>query len=406
MKIFFCPTMFTNIEEDMKKSLHPNPVSGHQYQKNLLQGITELHERVTVLNVPRIRHYPDYPQIFIKRSPFVWNGEKIGENVGFINLWGINNLTQAITLFKRLNAEIAMCKDERCVLVVFNTYLPQATAFMKLKKRYPNVVLCDAIGDLHGKYGISSGHGILGRFIDVLGLWQDSLAKRFDAYVLLSKYMVEALELQGKPHVIVEGFAPVSSEKHPAQFASGTEVKTIFYAGSVLREYGMAHLLQAFSMIKQSEYRLVIAGEGNATELVSAYAERDLRIRYLGVIPPREVAMWQERATVLVSPRLPHYDYVKASFPSKTMECLASGKPYIAHRLPCDPPEYAAYIQYAAGESDQALRDKLVEICELPQEARDEIGKKGREFILCEKNPKVQCEKIMGMLHEMLKEKA
>lgn len=401
MKIFYCPTMFTNIEEDIKRSRHPNPVSGHQYQKNLLQGMMDVHKNIAVLNVQRIRHYPDYPQIIFRKSPFVWNQKTLGENVGFINLWAINNLTQAVALFRRLNREIMALKGETCVLIVFNTHLPQTTAFMRLKKRYPNVILCNAVGDLHGKYGISGGRNIRGRLIDQLGLWQDRLARRFDAYVLLSKYMADVLEIQDKPYVIVEGFASPPSETGGEETSGESEERIIFYAGSVLKEYGLEHLLRAFSMIEGSEYRLVIAGEGNAAGLVSAYAKRDSRIQYLGVITPREVAARQGKATVLVSPRLPQYEYVKVSFPSKTMECLASGKPYVAHCLPCDPPEYAEYIQYVNGESDKDLRDKLVEICELPQTARDEIGRRGREFILREKNPQKQCEKIVAMIEKL-----
>lgn len=397
MKIIFCPTMFTDIEEDMKKSLHPNSVSGHKYQENLLRGMVDAHGSVTVLNVPRIRRYPDYPKIVVKERAFAWHGQSLGENIGFLNLWGINYLTQAVSLYKRLKAELEKDKDGGYALVVFNTHLPQTLAFMRLKKRYPNVILCDAIGDLHGRYGIPGGRGMKGRLLDALGRWQDRLAEQFDTYVLLSKYMAEVLGIQGKPYVVVEGFAPLSSDMARERTAGETGTKVIFYAGAVQEEYGLEHLLRAFSMIEGSGYRLVIAGAGNAEKMVKGYAGRDPRIRYLGVITPNEVAQRQAGAAVLVSPRLPNYDFVKASFPSKTMECLASGVPYVAHRLPCDPPEYAEYIQYADGESDGALRDKLVEICELPQEVRDEIGRKSREFILREKDPKVQCGKIVGM---------
>lgn len=401
MKIFYCPTMFTDIEEDIKKSRHPNAVSGHQYQKNLLQGMIDVRGNITVLNIPRIRRYPDYPQIIFRQSPFTWNQRTLGENIGFINLLAINHLTQAMSLFRRLNREIAQLKGEMCVLVIFNTHIPQTIAFAEMKKRYPNVILCNAIGDLHGRYGISGGRSIKGRLVDWVGLWQDRMAKRFDVYILLSKYMADVLEIQDKPYVVLEGFAPVPSETGGEKISGEPEEKTIFYAGAVSEEYGLEHLLRAFSMIEDGKYRLVIAGEGNAAQLVSDYAKRDSRIQYLGVITPREVAARQGKATVLVSPRLPQYEYVKVSFPSKTMECLASGKPYVAHCLPCDPPEYAEYIQYVDGESDQDLRDKLVELCELPQTARDEIGRRSREFIFREKNPKKQCEKVIEMIEKL-----
>ena len=134
---------------------------------------------------------------------------------------------------------------------------------------------------------------------------------------------------------------------------------------------------------------------------MAEFAQKDPRIEYLGFIPPREVDLRQKRATVLVSARTSEHTFVKYSFPSKTMEGLASGKPYIAHRLPCDPQEYADYILYAE-ESDEALRDKMVQICQLPREERDAISQKARAFVLREKNPGIMSKRIVDMWKQVL----
>ena len=158
--------------------------------------------------------------------------------------------------------------------------------------------------------------------------------------------------------------------------------------------------MNAFESIKDDDYRLVIAGGGAEEETVKCFAAKDTRITYLGFISPSEVERWQQMATVLVNPRTSEREFVKYSFPSKNMECLASGKPYVAHKLPCNPPEYDDYIQYPADESDEALAQKIVEVCELPKEKREAMGRRAREFILREKNPKVQCKKIIDMMEK------
>ena len=43
---------------------------------------------------------------------------------------------------------------------------------------------------------------------------------------------------------------------------------------------------------------------------------------------------------------------------------------------------YANYINYALDESDEGLKDKLVEICEKSEDERKKMGKKARQFIL------------------------
>ena len=176
----------------------------------------------------------------------------------------------------------------------------------------------------------------------------------------------------------------------------------IFYAGSLFLKYGIKHLLKSFSMIEKENYRLVIAGIGDGEELVHQYAKEDNRILYLGFISPEETEQWQIRADVLVSPRQTKYEYVKYSFPSKTMECLASGKPYVAHKLPCEPDEYGNYIRYPRDESDLALKDELIRVCELPMDVKKQIGIAARNFILSEKNPKRMCRKILDMLNKMV----
>ena len=83
------------------------------------------------------------------------------------------------------------------------------------------------------------------------------------------------------------------------------------------------------------------------------------------------------------------------------MECLASGIPYIAHKMPSIPDEYDEYIFYPKDESDISLKEKIVEVCNLPQEYLYEHGKRARDFILLKKNSKVLTKKIVNLLLNM-----
>ena len=173
--------------------------------------------------------------------------------------------------------------------------------------------------------------------------------------------------------------------------------KVIMYAGTLQEDYGLWHLIHAFLLICDDKYFLQIAGSGDMAEEIKQLSEKNDRIQYLGFISPAEVSEYQQRADILVNPRTSAYEFVKYSFPSKIMEYLASGTPYVGHRLPCIPSEYDLYIQYPKDESDEALMEKIVEICELSLEERKAIGEKARNFIIEEKNPKVMCKKIVHM---------
>lgn len=401
MKYIFCGNLFSNVEADMKKMKVAPPVSSHKYQANLIDGLKANGREVVVVNIPRVRFFPHYPEIFMGRRTFFHRGEASGIDIPFLNLPILNYWTQEIFLRRELRRIVKTNEKETYVLLSFNNYLPQNRAMISVKKKYKNVLLCNVIGDLHGDYGMKAEgryDGIRGRLVARIEKKQDILSSQYDAFGFLTKDMAEALGVSQKPFVVIEG---MYSGKQLSCTEAKSQYKTVFYAGAVEEEYGLAHLLRAFSMVKGTEYQLLIAGSGGAVKLVKQYAAQDARIQYLGVLTPKEVETYQQAATVLVNPRISGHTYVKYSFPSKNMECLASGKPYIAHDLICNPKEYQAYIQYPKDESDLALAEEIVRVCSLPLKVQKEIGEKAKNFIITEKNPKKQCWKIIHMMEKL-----
>ena len=398
MKIIFCSMMFADADENIRKSKKPNTVSGHKYQENLLRGLLDNECEVTVINTPRIRKYPDYKKILIKADAFYLDKNVIGKNIGFINLFVINYITQYIHICRELEKTINKFKKEKVVLLVFNSYLIQSLAMLKVKRKYKNIILCDSIGDIHGKYGITVKRiGIKGKIITWIEELQDKIAVKFDAFVLHTKPMAEALHITNKPFCLMECPYKISFLKETIEDKE-KDRKVIMYAGTLQEDYGLWHLIHAFLLICDDKYFLQIAGSGDMAEEIKQLSEKNDRIQYLGFISPAEVSEYQQRADILVNPRTSAYEFVKYSFPSKIMEYLASGTPYVGHRLPCIPSEYDLYIQYPKDESDEALMEKIVEICELSLEERKAIGEKARNFIIEEKNHKVMCKKIVHML--------
>jgi len=61
IRYIFCGYMFADIENDIKKMKIPPPVSSHKFQMNLVKGLVENGKDVTVINIPRVRFFPHYP---------------------------------------------------------------------------------------------------------------------------------------------------------------------------------------------------------------------------------------------------------------------------------------------------------------------------------------------------------
>lgn len=67
-------------------------------------------------------------------------------------------------------------------------------------------------------------------------------------------------------------------------------------------------------------------------------------------------------------------------------------------RLGCMPPEYENHVFYVESESIEALKDKLIEVCEKSNEELGTFGEKAKNFILNEKSPAIQCRKILKLM--------
>ncbi len=400
MKYIFCSFMFDDVENDIKSSKTPNSVSGHKFQQNMLKGLLENNCEVEVINIPRIRRYPDYRKIRIQEKPLLFLGATKGISIGFINILGLNYLTQIRAVYKSIKKIIKKQPDEEYVLLIYNTYPTPTFAARKARKKYKNTIICDIIGDIYGKYGLSPAKGIYGKAVDILHKKMDRMASECDSFALATENMADALKIKNKPHIVIEGMYEVEM---PSCTNSEEEdgIKRIFYAGALLKEYGIDHLLHAFSYIQEPNYKLIIAGGGDAAETVRHAADSDDRIEFLGFITPAEVRRQQEMATVLVNPRQSDHEYVKYSFASKNLECLASGVPYIAHNIPCNPTEYSGYILYPENETDEAFARKIKEVCSMNKKTRQDIAKKAMEFIQNEKNPKRQMKKL-DMMNQMI----
>ena len=111
-----------------------------------------------------------------------------------------------------------------------------------------------------------------------------------------------------------------------------------------------------------------------------------------------QVVEEEQKATLLINPRPTDEEYVKYSFPSKTMEYMASGTPVLTTDLPGMPREYLPYVNLIREETPQGIAKALKEVLSRPEEALRQQGLEARCFVLEERNNVVQAKKILCML--------
>jgi len=246
--------------------------------------------------------------------------------------------------------------------------------------------------------------GILTDLPDMLG--GSSFSKRManfvvrhcTDYVLLTQAMNDYIQNGSKPYVILEGHADITMEEKIPSMEKKNGMRTVFYAGGVSRQYGLEMLTEGFRKADLPNTRLEIYGPGDYVEDLKKIAREDPRIFYGGMLMNSEIVDREQQATLLVNPRPTHEEFVKYSFPSKTMEYMASGTPVLTTRLPGMPEEYCPYVSFIEEETVDGVAEALKRVLAASDEDLFRQGCDARRFVLKERNNVVQAEKLLELL--------
>lgn len=214
-----------------------------------------------------------------------------------------------------------------------------------------------------------------------------------DLLLPFAEKMVPALSFRGKYRVLEGVCTDVFSAITPEKLFENE--KTVLYGGGLHRKYGLDILLDAFGQIRDDRLRLVLCGDGTYVPVIRERAAADPRIVYLGRVPRQRLLALQAGADVLVNPRSGTQVFSDFSFPSKNMEYLSSGVPFVGFRLGGIPAEYDPYIHYPADESPQSLAAEIMTVCFDRNESARQTAAQARDFVLNRKNKDVQARMIL-----------
>jgi len=403
MHIIFLSGLFP---DSIKNEIEKNSKGVIQYAANLLQwnfvkGLDNFCN-LSLINLPFVGSYPFfYKKLFTKTFHFQHTKNSSDINLGFLNLFLIKNIHRFIKVKKQLYRILeSNISSEDIYIICYAIHSPFLYALSNAKKKYLNVKTCLIAPDLP-QYMSENSNIFYFLFNKINSFFIKKSLKQVDSFVLLSQYMNMELNIQEKPFIVIEGiFDNLDSieTKFDIKRYEDNNRKIIFYSGTLAYRYGIINLLNAFQEIKNDDYELWICGNGNSKLEIIKRAGKDNRIKYLGQLPYEKVLHLQTIATVLVNPRTSEGEYTKYSFPSKTIEYMASGTPCIIYKLKGIPSEYYNYCNIIEKKGIDALKEKIIEICELDVTIRKVLGQKAKRFIIENKNPYYQCSKIIQML--------
>lgn len=362
--------------------------ASNSFQWNIIDGLcADLGGGISVYNALPVGTWPrGYSKAVLKDNDWELHGAPCHE-IGCINL----PLIKQFARYRRLRAKLKNVKNEEILLCT--AYMPFLWALSKADSSNHLTLIVTDLPEYADMHKVSKPKKLLRKLNNKL---IHRFMKRVDRFVLLTEQMKEPLKVGDRPYVVMEGIYGLARESCPV-----TERKrAVMYSGRLNERYGLKNLLDAFSKLSDDDIELHICGSGEMEAAVRSAAEKDGRIRFLGFKAQEDVWKMQREVSLLINPRQNTEEFTKYSFPSKTMEYLASGTPVLMYKLDGIPDEYDEYLNYVDGDSPEALAAAIDGIMNLAPEKAAQKAEKAVHFIMTEKNAAVQASKILTLCNE------
>lgn len=299
---------------------------------------------------------------------------------------------------KKIQEWLKKTEGEKRVLLTYATNPVLLAPTLHLHNQVPLVTICSEVPKYRNMTeGTKSINSIKKK---AFSFFND----RMDGYIYMSKYMDEVCNPHNRPWTVVEGMTEVPPLLDGQREDDGKEV--IMYAGGLHVENGIDRLLDAVVLVnekrKDNPVILQLCGEGNASELARRYAERYEYIQCLGFLPNDKVRRMERAATLLINPRKPDSLLTRYSFASKTFEYFSSGTAAMSTRLAGIPDAFYEHCYECDCSTAEKLAEDVTYALSIPLEERRKKAMGAYNFLITEKAPKAQTEKIVEFLNTLV----
>ncbi|TAA74286.1 MAG: Glycosyltransferase involved in cell wall bisynthesis [Candidatus Electronema aureum] len=403
--IFICgitPYSLYGVEHNF--SMSPPQYAAERFQQAFISGLKAVLESdILIVTAPffgswPINHKLSYIKKKIQDFPLKIKG------ISYLNFPLIKNINKFINIRKTLNKELVENHDEYILISYsLNVAYVASSVFCGYKnKKIKRCVIITDLPDFPGdcnyfyKFYISFFEKKIIKF----------LLKKMDFFVILTEQMQSILDICKNKCIVIEGIyqhREASTEQVHLYFPENSSCyfdskKILMYCGTVDERYGVKKLVDDFNEIHDSEIELWICGGGASVNYIKSMCNFNSKIKYLGILSMDNILVLQKKVDLLINPRSNVGEFNKYSFPSKTMEYLASGTPTLMYRLDGIPEEYYRYCYTVNTACGETIKNAIVRVFNIPCSERKALALSAREFILTKKNALKQVERFFEFI--------
>lgn len=197
--------------------------------------------------------------------------------------------------------------------------------------------------------------------------------RKLDGYIALTKDIEALYNVNHKKSVLIDGISEELSFDKPI-----INDNYIFFGGSLMKEYGVYNLIDAFSQLEAKNMKLVICGHHEPNDF-KKYIENNGDIIYLGSKSYEEVANLEHYSAICVNPRPINEQIDNYSIPSKVIEYIANGALVVSVKNKILEENYSQYIVWAVDNSPESLKTAIENAINLN---KNEIINEARKKVL------------------------
>ena len=159
--------------------------------------------------------------------------------------------------------------------------------------------------------------------------------------------------------------------------------KVIMYTGEITPLHGVLDLVKATEIIntKIEDVALVIVGDGFWAPMIKEYVRKKLlnNIIFTGRVSHKKIPYYHSIADVLVIPHVRRLDS-ELLYPTKLLECLASGKPIVASNLKAIADVVGDNAILVEPENPQAFAEGILKLLN-NEELAKRMGENGKKIV-------------------------
>ncbi len=317
---------------------------------------------------------------------------------GFLNFLFLRQITRTIGAIFEIRKIYKQNKDCIIIVDILSQSLDAAARICGKKYAIPVIgIVTDVPGHTSGARAKTYSYirRKIGEFAAKIS--QKNMAKH-DAFLFLTEAMNSVVNKSNRPYIVLEGHSDAKMSSVENSLSNKSTPKVAMYAGGIHKEFGIERFVNAFVSGSFDDWELHIYGDGNYQKDLTVLSEKVSNVKYFGVRPNLEIVSEQLKATLLVNPRLTDAEYVKYSFPSKTMECMASGTPLLTTKLPGMPKEYYPYVYLFDDETEKGMLETLKVVLSKDSAEHHALGEKAKDFVMTEKTNVAQAKKLIDFI--------